>query len=651
MKFLNLFFLILIISFNSFSQNYMSKFENYDELMDEIMIQNTNQEINYTEVYDNLFQYYQNPFNINIASEEQLNSLFFLSQVQIKNIINHRINLGDLVSIYELQQVDSLNINTIKILAHFIKFETSKHFDINEIHDKSTQNILLRFGLKNDTSSSTFLRYKYSSANNLSFGFTAKQDAGEKYIWNPAKQSLLFDFTSFHLSIQNKGKLKSLILGDYKLQFGQNLLFSSGFNIDKSSEAIASVRKNNLGARPYLSSIESGFFRGIASTITTSKNTSFTSFISYKKIDANIDSNKNISSIYNEGYHITASEVENKASAKELSYGGNFQYKYKELQLGINAIQTSYNLPVQKSNLHYNQFAFNGRDNFVSSAYFSYNWNNINTFGEVGVSQFKGKGIVLGGIIALSSKLDLAILYRKYDKDFHSFYGNSFGEASTNTNETGTYLGLKYKFSHKLVASAYVDRFESNWLTFQAIAPSKGYDYLCKLAYSPQKNIQINIQHRFEQKQKNSSSNNEPIHSLSNIKRQNTSFTFTFAPEKPWQFKTGFITSNYDFEEMNSKGKLLYQDIQFKSQKFSITARTTQYQTDDYDSRIYVHESDLPSSFTMPANFGKGMRNYIIINLKIANSFSLITKIIQTKQQGIEPKKSTELRFGLFGTF
>ena len=246
---------------NSFSQNYISKYDNFDDLMNEILIQNSNQEINYTEAYENLFQYYQNPINLNNSNEEQLNLLLFLNATQIKNIISQRQKTGDYVSIYELQVIDSLDIKTIKLLSNFIKIQPRSYSLTSEFKDNSKQNISLKMGLKNNTSPSTFLRYKLTSKNNLSIGFTAKQDADEKYSWKPNQQSYLFDFTSIHLSIQNKGRLKSLIIGDYKLQFGQNMLFSSGFNIDKSSETITSIYKNNIGTRSYISSIESSFIR------------------------------------------------------------------------------------------------------------------------------------------------------------------------------------------------------------------------------------------------------------------------------------------------------------------------------------------------------------------------------------------------------
>ena len=154
-----------------------------------------------------------------------------------------------------------------------------------------------------------------------------------------------------------------------------------------------------------------------------------------------------------------------------------------------------------------------------------------------------------------------------------------------------------------------------------------------------------------EQKQKNSTINNSPIHTLANTEKQSSNFIVVFSPEKPWQYRVGIATSKFNFESENSVGSLIYQDIQYKTRIFSIGLRSTQYQTTNYDSRIYVHEGDLPSTFSMPAYSGKGMRNYLLLTYKVSQSLSLTTKIIHTKQQDFAFSNSLELRVGFFGTF
>ena len=655
MRYLLIIFLLLNPQF-SYSQNFLNNKSSFDEIMADINDQVGSQELNYIELYEVLFQLYQNPFNINTASAEQLNLLIFLNEIQIKNIIEQIKNNGDILSIYELQAVPNLSIHQIKLISSFIKIEPSKLFFKNINEKKSIQNIIIKTDFKPNITHepATFLRYKISFDNGLSIGYTAKNEIGEKYSWNPKTNTFITDFYALNFEIKNKGRLKSLIIGDFKSQFGQGLVFASGFNIDKSTEAISSIKKGNIGTKPHTSSLESGFFRGISSTISTSRNSIFTAFISHKFIDAKIDTNTNaINSISNSGIHKTNSEQQNKASAMESNFGGNFQYSFKELKIGINFIQTNFSLPLIKPANNYNKFSFCGYQNRITSINYSYNWNNINTFGEIAISNSGGTGSVFGVIAALSSKMDLSCIYRNYDKNFHSFYGNGFGESSNNVNEKGFYIGIKHKFNSKITASASIDRYKYQWIKYLSNAPTYGYEYLINFIYTPQKNIQISTQHKFENKQKNSAIE-ENIHSITDTKKSTSNLLLVFALEKDWQFKTGLIASKYLFENETSLGKVIYQDIQCNLKRIAISIRTTQFNTSNYNARIYVHESDLPSSFTMPSYSGIGTKNYILLKIKVYKDISFCTKLINLNQFDETSKKTIktlELKLGIFGNF
>ena len=66
-------------------------------------------------------QYYiENPLNLNAATEEELRSLFILTDLQIYNLLQYRKLAGVLVSIYELQAVPSWNLSTIKRVLPYV---------------------------------------------------------------------------------------------------------------------------------------------------------------------------------------------------------------------------------------------------------------------------------------------------------------------------------------------------------------------------------------------------------------------------------------------------------------------------------------------------------------------------------------------------
>src|SRR5690606_9194032 len=121
---------------------------------------------------------------------------------------------------------------------------------------------------------------------------------------------------------------------------------------------------------------------------------------------------------------------------KELSLGGNVQYSSSsgKFQAGSNYLFTRFDHPWIKRPTLYNQFDFSGQSNTVGSLYLNYNWKNFFLFGEPAVSQSGGKGSLIGFVSSLSRELDFSLLWRKYEKDFHSFYGSSFAESTRPAN-------------------------------------------------------------------------------------------------------------------------------------------------------------------------------------------------------------------------
>ena len=80
-----------------------------------------------------------------------------------------------------------------------------------------------------------FTRYRFNYSNNLSLGFTAEKDAGERFTFEDdtldsgkVNKNYGFDFYSGHIFLQGFGVLKQLAIGDFQAQFGQGLTFWSG---------------------------------------------------------------------------------------------------------------------------------------------------------------------------------------------------------------------------------------------------------------------------------------------------------------------------------------------------------------------------------------------------------------------------------------
>lgn len=653
------FFSFIILLFVSYSQAQEMKQPEVDvQLFIEKIFATQEQDVNYDDLYETLLQFYTNPIDLNKTNTEELRNLFILSELQLSSFSNYINKNGVLISVYELQAIPNFDLSTIENLLPFVSIGNVKNDTrpfMQRILQEDNNYLLVRYertlenkkGYDSTQSRSpyvgdpnkVYMRFRTSRSNDFSFGFTAEKDAGETLIWDNTTHRYGMDFHSFHAQLMNKGRLKNVIVGDYQIQNGQGLILSSGFSIGKGSETITTVRRNQLGIRPYTSVIESNFFRGSAVTYQLGQ-LDVTGFYSNRLNDSSVQTDTlgtELETFFNSiqltGMHRTTSEINNKQQVREQNIGGNIFYhsKNNNLQLGVTYLQTDYGTEYLRKSNYYNQFEFNGKFNFIYGFSGSYQWQNINLFGEVAQSKSTGVGAVGGILASLTHQIDLAVVLRHYDRNFHSFYGNAFGESTRNNNESGVYWGLKYKLNPKWMFSAYYDKFNFSWLRYQIKAPSEGAEYLVKLEYRPSRNTVLYFQFREEQKEKIISDDEAILQAIGSTKKQNYIFNIDYPSSDFITLKTRFQFSTYHFNNDYSTGYTILQDVSAAFNKFNFSIRYALFNTDNFDNRQYVYEKDVLYAFSIPAYSGIGSRMYLVMRYKFTKKVQLQGKYAFTK--------------------
>lgn len=639
---------LILVPADSYSQS-IPRIELDVEALTEELFAMQEEELDYELLYESLLQNYLNPLNLNEIAAEQLQSLYILTPLQINSFIKYRGQYGDLLTIYELQAIPDFDLQTIYRLLPFVTVEdgeskTNRSFVERIVTEKNAYFILrqsrvwqMRKGftqpdtLSNGSLTSRYIgdphnlyaRFRIQHSQDFSLGFTLDKDSGEQFIWHPSSRRYGFNFLSYHFTLHRKGRWETLTVGDYRVQFGQGLVFGSGFSPGKGAETITTIRRSSMGLRPYTSAMEFGFFRGGAFTYSLG-DFKFSGLYSNAPRDANIQSmidtleNQHhiLSSLLTSGYHRTATEISNKSMAREQNIGGNIAFKSKkgQLHLGINSLFSSYSQPFYRAERIYNQFEFRGKKNNIHSAYFSYNFQNHFFFGETARSKSGGMGTVAGMMSSLSPQIDISVLWRSFDRDFHSFYGNAFSEGSRPINEKGIYFGLQYRPSRKFSWSAYFDRFYFPWLRFRAYAPSEGYEGLTRLTYTPSRSIKVFLQVREEVKDRNVT--NPEIQGagyyLDAGKRRNYVTSMDLSLNKRWSIKSRVQFSSYQIGGIKTKGYAILQDVSGNWGKLRISGRVALFDTEDYENRQYTFEKNVLWAFSIPNYNGQGIRYYIL---------------------------------------
>lgn len=646
------------------------------------------EELDYITLFEELNYFYDRPLNLNRATEEELRSIYLLTDVQINALQEHQRKYGPLDSIYELQAISGFDLITIYRILPFVTVSeqsTTASTSLKTILSEGKSDLFIRYQqvledrrgyseidpeelAENPNSRYKgspyrfYTRYRFRYRNNLSFGITAEKDPGEEFF--RGSQSQGYDFYSAHLYYKDRGFIRTIALGDFQAQFGQGLALWSGLGFGKSSFAL-NTKKSVSGLRPYSSVDENRFMRGAGITLGKGK-FELTGFYSNKKIDANIANPEDtigsteelqITSFQLSGFHRTESELFDKDALQEIHAGGNLSFKADRFKIGMSALHTEYGADVQRNLSFYNQFEFNNNKNFVGSVDYSALVRNVNLFGEVARSESGGMAYLNGALFALNKYFSFILMHRSYDKDFHSVLSNAFAEGSRPANEQGLYMGMEAGLARGWTLTGYFDRFRFPWLRFAVDAPSDGYDGLLQLKYKPSRKSEFYFRFRHREKARNLTASDLVINYPVKEVQQNIRLNASYQVSQSVKLKSRVELRNYLREgSPTENGFLIYQDVVYKklSSPWSLSLRYAIFDTDTYNARIYAYESDVLYAFSIPAYSGKGTRFYANLKYHIARGvdvwlrwsqwFYTDRNVISSGLEEIEGNKRSEIK-------
>lgn len=636
-----------------------------------------NEDADYTNLLEGLIYYKEHPINLNRATKEELQQLFFLNDIQINNLLKHIEKSGNLITIYELQGIDGLDLQTIKRMLPYVRvadnFNTA-NFSVSEMFRNGNHAVILRYAQvleqqkgfsQIDSSGITdspnsryigspqrlYARYRFTYGTNVSWGITAEKDQGELLLkknqkFNYAsyekalkgKQGSGFDFYSAHFFVKNIRFIKAFAIGDYQATFGQGLVAWSGLAFTKSAD-ITSGKKSAMGIKPYTSVDENRFLRGTAATVGF-KRFEATAFFSRKKVDANISDTLDngevatISALQETGYHSTAGEIADKDAITQTIYGGNIAYKRRSLSVGATALSYHLDKSFNRDLSYYNQFQFSSTQNLNVGLDYNFVLRNFNFFGEAAVSQNGGKAFVNGMIVSLDPRLAFTVLYRDYERNYQNLVSNGFAEGSMAANEKGTYIGVAARPTNTISLTAYCDRFKFPWMSYQANQPSAyGSDYLAQLNYTPSKKLDMYFRIRERYYQRNTVDAEADIDYLGLVKQVNYRFNLSYGILPSVKLKNRIELVDYKKEDTKTqKGYLAYQDVTYNKigSPVSFSLRYALFQTDSYNSRIYAFENEIPGVYSILANYYRGSRFYLLVDYNITRRIELWVRYSQT---------------------
>ncbi len=593
----------------------------------------------------------KHPLNINQVNSEDLEGLGLLTDLQISSFIRYRSLLGELISMYELQAVPGWDPETIRSVRPYIRLDDGQlgFVGFGRRLKEGEQSILFRcsaavekskgYQKPTDTSASYYLgsperiffRYTYTYKRLLHFGILGDKDAGEQFL--KGSQPYGFDFYSFHFFIGQFGIIKALVIGDFTINLGQGLIQWQGLAFSKSSNVLA-IKREGPVLQAYHSAGEYNFHRGFGISL-GKKSWSAAFFLSARKLDANLSPDTLsrediISSFGTSGYHRTKNELVGKGNSSQISQGVQLSFSKNGSHLGFNAIGHQFAKPIQHQDLPYNLYSIRGQSWWNASVDYSFAWKNIHVFGEFAIDRNFQKAGLSGALISLGQSAGLGFVYRNLSPEYQALNGNAFTESINPSNENGFYSGLTIQPGRGWQFDFFFDVFAFPWLKYRVDAPGFGRDFLVQAIYRPTKDLTLISRFRNDAKSANGSiaiSGNHPVY-LEPKRDWRTEISVSINKEINIRSRLELLWIR-DHSGHFNQGFLSLFEIYFHLRANSVSGNFCMqyFETSAYTSRIYVYESDLLYSMSLPVYYNRGYHYYVNVQARLNQVFRGLRKM------------------------
>jgi hypothetical protein len=623
--------------------------EDSRQLIEDVVAQQAEEggEFTFNAAFDILDAYARRPLDLNRATAGELNSLYLLSPLQTERLLAYRERLDGFISIYELQAIPGLDLETIRSILPYVTVRTGLD-DITvspgtllregrrELFLRSNRRLEEARGYAGPDPRYTgdparyYLKYRQRYGNQFSAGLVAEKDPGEPF-FRGSNARRGFDFYSAHVFFRNLNRrVRALALGDFSISFGQGLILYTGFGFGKSS-LTTTVARSSPTLQPYASVNEASFMRGAGVTLAFGDHWEATVFGSRRGRSANLSADStSVTSLRLDGYHRTLAEIEDRKRIDQTSYGGRVAFRpNRRVHLGFNVLGEHLGQTLHPRPRPYNRFYFRGERLHNLSLDYRYRLGNLSFFGEVATALPGGMAQLHGVLAGLAPSVDLALIYRDYDRDYRALNARPFGETSGGRNEQGVYLGLEVRPATRWRVNAYYDLWRHDWLRFGIDGPSDGREYRLRLSYFLKRKLDTYLELRGETKGTGGNGDRlDPVVDRTRfLARLHAGYHLTEALEVRGRLDLGF-TDRDDAERQ--RGGMLFGDLHYRPPgDWSVSARLALIHTPGYDVRFYQYENGLTyNAFVLPY-YGEGGRTFLLVRYKGIRRLTLEARVAQ----------------------
>lgn len=567
--------------------------------------------------------------DINAATREQLEVLPFLSPVQVENILFYVYTYGPMVSLDELRLVEGMDVATAAMLRPFVTVGQAAdegRTTLATMFKRGRSELVTRFRRTLDDKRGyadvdeaarleapgsyyagrpfyNSVKYSYRYQDMMSIGVTAEKDPGEEFFRGSNAKG--YDFYSAHFFARDIGVVKALAVGDYKATFGKGLVVSNDYYMGKNIY-LTSLYNRRGGLRRHSSTDESNFLRGAGATFAVGR-WELSAFLSSRRLDAVVE-NSLVKSLKTDGYHRLARDLAARDAVRNTMVGSNLTYRGGVFNIGLTVVGDFFNRPfttgVEPYRLHYPE----GRRFFNAGLAYDFRWRGIFVGGETAVDG-RGNVATLNAVdIYPADGYRIFVLHRHYATGYVAHHARSMSATGAVRNERGVFCGFEVTAVPSLSLTLAVDCSAHPWLRYGIDCPSSGSEVLARAVYAPREGLAFSAYYRRRNSQRDRAADDGAVDAVQ-VRTDKLRLRFVYAANDNLEVKTDIdCCLAVRGGQGRSRGIALTQTAAWRIPRTPLrcAAVFSLFDTDDYDSRIYLPSRSLPPTFYYPAASGRG---------------------------------------------
>ncbi len=468
----------------------------------------------------------------------------------------------------------------------------------------------------------SYSKLRLSLHKNVSAGILIQKDVGE----------LSFtDHYSGYISWSHPKNYIKIILGNFFIRAGDGLLLSGPFSPPK----ISLIKRQSLNRlnqiRSFLSSNEYDGFWGGAIELGNSGGWKLVSFYSQILRDAILSNNHTeVSGFERTGYHRTLSERNRANRILERSIGGTFSFPFFFIDhLGFSYVKTKYTPGIMTSESITDKrrayYKYYGNHNENYSIFYAENFSALRLSGEI--VPLKSKRIAHITTLNIHPS-DWHIVLKSWyiPSQFHSPFGRIPADSKPVPQAVqGFMFGITGNPSQSLHMTSFLTYKKDLWRTFFQPLPGQKKEFYIqsevKIGQKKYLHIRYHLTRSYSYPNEMPGRLEKVKHSLKFqlIQSLKTNIRFRSRVEKVFLCYTSYYPS--------TSGINFYQDLYWQIKRsIGLRLRFSAFSTDDYDTRIYEYENDLPHVFSNFALYGRGRKWYVMLTIEPVSCLKLWLK-------------------------